>query len=170
MIQRKQTIYLFLAALLAVGYFVFPFSSKTDDRKNPDGKIIYRLTIHGEESLSDEGFKRAGGSWYLMAFACMTGLLPFYSIFMFRNRKQQIRMSWLSVLMCICLIALVFYESDNLGRELLSNSHAVYLLASYIPLFQFLFLRLAIVAIRKDEELIRSVDRIRWSWINGLNY
>jgi len=73
---------------------------------------------------------------------------------------MQIKICWMAVIPCLAIITADYFLSDSMGKES-GIKNPVYMIASYIPIFQFVLLRLAIKAIQRDEELIRSADRIR---------
>lgn len=154
MIQRIQSLFLLIALLLSAGYFLFPFSVKIFN--TGQGEAIYKLMIQGV--INPDGSK---SPVYLLLILCILIIvLITAAIFLYSNRKLQIKICWLAVIPCLAVIAADYFLSDSMGKEL-GIKNPVYHLASYIPVIQFILLRLAIKAIQRDEELIRSADRIR---------
>jgi hypothetical protein len=86
-------------------------------------------------------------------------VLSFLAIFFFKNRNMQIRICNLALLLTCGLIGLLFFMADTMSSSLNQKIH--YLYGSYLPLIQVLFLYLAIRYVKRDEELVRSADRIR---------
>lgn len=154
MIQRIQSVYLFIAALLSAGYFFFPFSVKVFSSEQ--GEVIYKLLVHG--MLKPDGSIQS--NFLLLALTIQLMVMLLLAIFMYKNRKMQIKICWMAVIPCLAIITADYFLSDSMGKET-GIKNPVYMLASYIPVFQFVLLRLAIKSIQRDEELIRSADRIR---------
>ena len=65
------------------------------------------------------------------------------------------------MLLCLAFIGLLFYESDSFLPGEPSTYKTIYLPAVYMAVIQVVFVYLARQAIKKDDELVRSVDRIR---------
>ncbi len=61
--------------------------------------------------------------------------------------------------MVLVIIALVFYTSDTIANGL--DQKVIFKIGSYLPWVQFVFVFLAHRAIKKDDELVRSADRLR---------
>jgi len=160
MIQRIQSVYLLLAAALVAGYFVFPFSSKI---YVADGgtDIIYRLTLFGVDKSEGVAFSRVDASGLLPVWCIGSGLLAAVAVFLYGNRSLQTKVAWAAVGCCLGVILTDYFLSRAMAEGVGPARQPVYLYASYIPLVQFLMLRLALHRIRKDEMLVRSADRIR---------
>lgn len=146
MIQRIQSIYLIVAAglqtIFAFGtYYVF------------NGKCL-----NGQGLFNSEGVQLEGDS-KTMALSLIIAGLSFVSLIAFKNRKLQIKLAngaALLVLAQIVFLILSYMNLSEIDQNDLSVGFAVFL----IPVAMFLNL-LAVKAIKKDDELVRSVDRIR---------
>lgn len=154
MIQRIQSVYLLIAALLSTGYFFFPFSIKVFSTE--EGEAVYKLLVHGVQKPDGS----IESNFLLLALCILLPVMLVLAIFMYRNRKTQIKICWMAVIPCLAIITADYFLSDSMGQET-GIKNPVYMIASYIPIFQFVLLRLAIKSIQRDEELIRSADRIR---------
>ena len=75
-------------------------------------------------------------------------------IFSYKNRKKQIRLGYLSL-----LFSLVFFSMIAFAGNALEDEKAR--VGAMLPLAAMLFIFLAIRAIKKDEELVRSSERLR---------
>ncbi len=135
MIQRIQSLWLLLASLSCFASLRMPFYSGVDKTGQPhiltatDGLILMILTVAG-------------------------GLLALISIFLFKQRKIQVRMSVAGIF--IQLIVLVLYY-----REYSSYQSGALALTSLLPGLVIFFLFFAIRAIGKDIDLLKSSDRLR---------
>jgi membrane-associated HD superfamily phosphohydrolase len=139
MIQRIQTVWLFLAALCAAFTYKFPFYS---------GNIIGKDNIQRYEKLV------ASSNFLLLIFTAVLIVGTIIIIFLYKNRKQQL---WLTVTaVVISIIDIIIYFSE-VKKYLSGNVSLAAVLAFAIPIF----LLLAANGIWKDEKLVKSLDRLR---------
>ncbi|MFM2225205.1 MAG: hypothetical protein RJA07_1407 [Bacteroidota bacterium] len=144
MIQRIQTIYLLLASIcLALVYFFTVWSCVINLESNP---IIYQLKIAAHLPL-------------LLSLA-IAFAITILSIFYFKNRKKQIWFCVAAIFTVIAFLALCNFYIANEKKDFDLVSSA-YSLAMLLPFAAILFIALAIWNIRKDERLIKSLDRLR---------
>ncbi|WP_152285616.1 DUF4293 domain-containing protein [Flavicella marina] len=144
MIQRLQSIYLLLAALVS-GVLVFFISFWM----NPNQEATNILGL-----LSDERFliKSIGIGFFV------SSALSFISIFSFKNRKNQFVLGRLNILINFYLLGVLIVESLNLPGETLVSEKGI---GIFLPIIVIVFLAMANKAIKKDEDLVKSVDRLR---------
>jgi hypothetical protein len=138
MIQRIQSVWLLLIAVFAAVTFRFPFYIGD-----------YSLdTINGVIDLN------ARTTIWLSILTVMTGALAFVNIFLFDNRKLQLKLCYAGIFLTVLLLTMYFLEVQNF----LNGSIALWCL------FHFAMLAFYIMASRgiyKDEKLIKSMDRLR---------
>jgi len=139
MIQRIQTVWLFLSALCAAFTYKYPFYS---------GNIVGKDNFQRYEKLD------ASSNFLLLIF---TGVLiagAIVIIFLYKNRKQQL---WLTIAAAgLSIINIIIYFSE-LKKFISGNMSLAAVLAFAIPVF----LLLAASGIWKDEKLVKSLDRLR---------
>jgi len=144
MIQRIQSVYLLLATFLSVG-LIFLVSLWTVE--------------NGEQFFALDGL--SNGSILLMAIPVLfflSGVLTFYAILKFKNRQLQFVLGRFSILTNFILLGILVYFSQNLSGEMNISEKGIGLL---IPIVVIFLVALANKAIKKDEELVKSVDRLR---------
>jgi uncharacterized membrane protein len=136
MIQRIQSIWLLLAAVFAFLTFKLPFYQGAILATNVKPEVDAQSTI------------------WLTIVAALAGAVAFINIFFFNNRKLQLRMCLFGIILSIALVALCFAEMTKFTNGSLALSCVIYfaIIAFYI---------LALNGIRKDEKLIKSMDRLR---------
>lgn len=139
MIQRIQTVWLFLAALFAGLTYKFPFYT---------GNVINKENVHLYEKLL------ASSNFLVLIFTAGLGAGAIFIIFMYKNRKQQIWLTVAAAVLSIINILLYFTELKKFTTGSMSLT-SVFALA--IPVF----LVLAINGMWKDEKLVKSLDRLR---------
>jgi peptidoglycan/LPS O-acetylase OafA/YrhL len=85
-------------------------------------------------------------------------------IFYFKNRKIQIKLAKLNGIVLAMLIGLVVLSIDSLAAVLSlpeMEANIEYGFGTYLLFIPLMLNYLSIKAIRKDEELVRSADRLR---------
>lgn len=142
MIQRIQSIYLLLVAILSGG-LIFAF----DLWKLAENKV-FALDLFSSESIAEKS---------VPVLFFLSALLALYSIFSFKDRKKQFVFGRLIILINLFLLGLLIYLSLNLPGEVSSEKG----IGMFIPTVAILFSVLANKAIKKDEDLVKSVDRLR---------
>ena len=145
MIQRKQSIWLLLAALLGAGVFFFD---------------LYRAEVKIGE-ITDYKLLRVADHYPSLLIALVMIALPLISIFMFGNRKRQLRMSYVSILAAISFLSMMLFRVSALAKETPPVTGGNYWIGAVLPVLSIVFLILAIAGIRRDEKLVRSVERLR---------
>lgn len=142
MIQRIQTIWLLLAAI--AGFFMtrLPLYEGSTGTGLP---VTYTAT----ESL------------LLFALTVVSALLAFVTIFLFKNRKQQMRFSLLGMLLSIILTGLVVYMYDSFKTANPGFTKSSYSFGALLTVAMVIFFIMAWNNMRKDEKLIKSLDRLR---------
>ena len=137
MIQRIQTVYLLIAlVLLGVLPFVFPLWTMSN------GKV----------------FRFMNDSFYTLIFGLSTAL-TLISIMYFKKRQHQFVLNRLTILLNLILLGLFVYRSLNLSGEAVQVSEKG--IGMFLPIVAIVFLALANRAIKKDEDLVKSADRLR---------
>jgi len=136
MIQRIQTIYLLLSAAVGGG-MIFVFNLWT---------TIEKTLVFAKDDMLYFGL-------FLGSAA-----LSLISIFMYKNRKSQFVLGRLNIILNFILLGLFVYLSLNLSGETLVSEKGI---GMFLPIISIVLLALANKAIKKDEDLVKSVDRLR---------
>lgn len=136
MIQRIQTVYLALVLLCSgVLPFVFPLWHSSDG-----AKIFFM----------ENGV-------YTALFGLSTSL-ALLSILFYKKRQHQFVINRLNLLLNLILLGLFLYRTLNLSGDATASEKGI---GIFIPLVSIVLLVLANRAIKKDEDLVKSVDRLR---------
>ena len=137
MIQRIQTIYLLIAlVILGALPFVFPLFTMSDGKE----------------------FRFMYDSFYTVLFGLST-TLTLISILYFKKRQHQFVLNRLTIILNLILLGLFVYRSLNLSGEAVQVSEKG--IGMFLPIVAIVFLALANRAIKKDEDLVKSADRLR---------
>jgi hypothetical protein len=95
---------------------------------------------------------------YVVLFGLST-VFTLISIISFKNRKQQFVLNRLNLILNLILLGLFVYRSLNLSGETPAVSEKG--IGMFLPILSIVMLVLANKAIKKDEDLVKSVDRLR---------
>ena len=136
MIQRIQTLFLVIVALLAG---VAPFF------------INLWVTADGNKFFAQQEMLISIAFYVIAALAVV-------AIFLFKKRQNQFVVNRITIILNLFLLGFFVYRSLNLSGETAVSEKGIGML---IPVFSIVFLVLANRAIKKDEDLVKSVDRLR---------
>lgn len=160
MIQRIQSVYLFIAFVAALLLFFFPMASFLSEME------YFKFYIYGLESMvPGTSDMYVINQWYtvpLIGLAVALGFITLVAVFLYKNRLLQMRLIKINIFLNIILIGLFFLlympvVEDAVGVAPEYGNE----LGIYLPLISLIFLILGHRAIKKDEKLVRSADRIR---------
>ena len=157
MIQRIQTVWLFVAALVLLGLFQFPYVSYID--LVGLGRKLY---VTGEYSaVNNETVKQS--SHLLQTIATIVlALIPVETIFMFKDRKRQLKMIYVTIILIAVFAVWLLFSANNTLATISQTVGADNIGVGFFLLpVAIIFLAMAIGGIRKDEKLIKSADRLR---------
>ncbi|MFH6962564.1 DUF4293 domain-containing protein [Flavobacterium plurextorum] len=138
MIQRIQTVYLILT-FLVTGVLMFFTPLWTLNT----GKAFYFM----QDQL------------YTVLLGLST-MLSIVSIISYKKRQNQFVMGRLNIILNLILLGLFVYRSLNLSGETV-NTVSEKGIGMFLPIVAIVLLVLANKAIKKDEDLVKSVDRLR---------
>src|SRR5690606_1855331 len=156
MIQRVQTIFLFLV-IVAMGVTV---GLPIWEQANGDG--TWTLSAFALTHVNASGDEiQSISKWYIAALASFAGLLALISIFQYRSRGRQMMINMVNSLLMVGLVVSVFLTTNGINEEIASVVAGSYQLGFWAVLVAMVCNMLANRFIRKDEALVRSVDRIR---------
>ncbi len=155
MIQRIQSLLLFIsAALLAISFFT----------------PVWQATSNGAEyfldacklSISYETTHIEKMTLYTPILIGISIALTIFIIFKYTNRVLQIRLNMMNTIL-ICLIEGMHFWNIRDAKSLIGTAAytEVFGAAFYMPLAALILCILAGRRIQKDEDLVKSVDRIR---------
>lgn len=156
MIQRIQTVYLAIAAILLVVPIVLEMTLAT---VVVEGGVYHLSPVTASlvtETVTDTVF----GSFSITVCFALSLFLTVYGIMQYKNRKFQMRLVQLALLLQPIAGVVIFFYADKLAK--LTEAGVV----SYKPILAVLAVNvllyfLALRGIKKDDALVRSADRLR---------
>ena len=166
MIQRIQTILLLVVSLCMALVLAYPIWFE----ENPDKGQGMILTALKTEVVDFAGTPNVGeddvivsstGNWYIAVLAVAAIIVAWISIFQFKNRLNQMKLGALNALIMASCLGISFYLIYQNEASFSPETAGSISLGFYLPAFAMLLNILANRFIRKDEKLVKSVDRIR---------
>ena len=134
MLQRIQTIYLLFVFIIQLAGFNF---------------LPQRLLYSGVSVEVNQ-------SYILLISNILLIVVPFWNIFQFRNRKRQFVLNRV-----LLLVTFGILFNQCIGYFNANSNETHQLLVCVVAILTIIFISLANKAIKRDEDLIRSADRLR---------
>ncbi|MCK5846283.1 MAG: DUF4293 domain-containing protein [Bacteroidales bacterium] len=156
MIQRVQSIYLAIVfILIAVMSFLPVVVFHVGD-------AVFYMNIFRFEGVQNLSFaNELPNIWPLPILSALLAVLSVASIFRYSNRKQQMNINMIAMLINFGLLAGIFYYSDLVSKLDIITAKPTYDVAAFFPIVTVLLIILANRNIRKDEKLVRESERLR---------
>lgn len=136
MIQRIQTLYLLISIVISAG-LIFAFHLWI----GKDGVVV-----------------SAKDNMLFLGLFLGSALLSLITIFKYKNRMTQFVLGRLNIILNFILLVVLVYHSSMLPGEINFSEKGIGML---LPVVSIVLLALANKAIKKDEDLVKSVDRLR---------
>ncbi|MCB0519965.1 MAG: DUF4293 domain-containing protein [Saprospiraceae bacterium] len=146
MIQRIQSIFLFLAAACGFGVLAGPFATTSQ-------------TVQNSTLFADAKYGVGDNVGLLILFA-LAGVLTLAGLFLFKNRPLQMKLVRFAVIAdvigLVLAVLLLWQDHADFSGAAINDG-----LSAYLPFGFILFCILALRFIKKDEDLVKSMDRLR---------
>lgn len=152
MIQRIQTIY-FILALVAVSVFFVPAIATIGETLEVTATNI---TLNGEVMTTAHL-----PIWLFVGLPVLAMLFIAISTFLYNKRPLQMKLTGASMLLTAVWAVLSFMQIDKIRLHEMPEANVSYSLGAYLPVATIAFLILAYRGIKKDEDLVKSIDRLR---------
>ena len=156
MIQRKQSLFLLLAVIASALTFFFPLAEFIGEK----GSFV--MFIHQVQDLVPDSANHYTLNFLLPLLSANSFVIIFslIAVFLYKNRKVQMQIIKLNILLEVVLIGLFFfYYVDVLEKA--SGAIASYKAGVFMPMASLILLVLAYRGVVQDERLVRSADRLR---------
>lgn len=166
MIQRIQTVFLALLAITLIAMLFLPLWSKTDPTTGEEVVLTawnlksYFLTESGDPG--EVGSVPQQGTIAIGMLAIAAAVLAIYEIFQYKSRLNQMKLGLLNTLIIMALLGTMLYYAYFVGADLvIAGEKGTYEAGFFMPLLALVLNSLANRFIKRDEDLVRSVDRLR---------
>ena len=152
MIQRIQSLYLLAIVALMVTAVLTPLAYFV---AGAEEYLLYAFALKGGEV--------SYSTLYMGVIVALAAILPFVTIFLYKNRMLQIRLCAVELVLLIGSVVFmaIYYYLGSRKFANLEFSTQGFRIAIIFPLVALVLDYLAMRAIFHDEMLVRSLDRIR---------
>lgn len=152
MIQRIQTLFMIVAACLMLVATFAPLSTITSS-----SQLLTFYATHIEDIKGQISYTPV---LVLQGFLMLSSaLLSFINVMLFAKRKLQMLLSIVNVAIIVVVCNVLVFTT--LGHVTSPDHSVMFAVSSVMPIIAFILHILAYRAIKKDEMLVRSLNRIR---------
>lgn len=137
MIQRIQTLWFFLAALVTASILYFN---------------IYKLADDQMLSMDD--------NYIGIVLVAVSTILSLVALFSFKKRPLQINLTWLNILVLLGLLVWMYFSIED-AKKTITEQGGSFRLGAFIPLISIALLWMARMGVKKDMKLLKAYDRLR---------
>jgi 4-amino-4-deoxy-L-arabinose transferase-like glycosyltransferase len=155
MIQRIQSLYLLLITFISVFFQFGKMMKYTDD----SGGILFINTRGLFMFTAENGTSQIEKLIPVTVILFIIPVISLVTIFLYRKRKLQMKFALGLIFILLILVVTLIYISLRIEVKF----DAVFMpgIISFLPLLMFIFAFLAWRSIRKDEDLVKSYERLR---------
>ncbi len=162
MLQRVQSLFLLGVALCMGLMLVTDIWEETLPEQNQKIELdAYALETVSLNDGKESNLAVVHNTWFIAAFATLSAIVAFYEIFRYKSRLTQLKLGFVNVLLMMVVLGSTVYfvfEGETLSANAAQGDFEV---GIYLPGLALIFNLLANRFIRRDEQLVRSVDRLR---------
>ena len=153
MIQRKQSIYLLFATIVMALFYFFPIAEFMVNSTD------YYLNFKEIASLNNKNKDILTQVYPLTILLSLIVGLNFIAIFLYKNRSLQMRLITFNIIVTVGFIGLVVFYIYQAANTFETKYYLQY--TFILPLIAIIFNFLAYKGIKKDDNIVKSYDRIR---------
>lgn len=162
MIQRIQSVFLLLVAMVMIVTLFLPMWNKFDPQAMEVVDLnAFQLVYASVDESGERTVMATQDTYWVAVLAILAAAIALFSILQYKKRLRQIQLGAVNSLVMGACLGLTYYYS-TLGDQMLNPQEIGNFQAGfYIIAAALLFNSLANRFIRKDEKLVKSADRIR---------
>lgn len=140
MIQRIQSVWLFLAAIIIAALLYFGYY------RLGDGQVLH---FHAD--------------YIGILIAAAISIVCLVALFSYKRRERQLNFIWLGLLLTLGLVAYMFYNVQHATSDagIPAQRSGSYMFSAFLPILTLICLFLARTGIRKDQKMLKNYDRLR---------
>jgi hypothetical protein len=157
MIQRPQT--LFFLAIIAICIMLAFSDTAYFEGENKSTNQKVSVEYDETKMVAAEGSTTESNT-YLLSFVFAIASLGLAGLLLFKNRKIQLVLTSVNYLLIVGLIIMMYMYSLRINYFEDSGSQS-FTFSALLPVALLFFNFLAMKGVKKDERLIRSMDRLR---------
>lgn len=150
MIQRKQTIYLLLTLAALIVCLCLPIGKLTNSASLGQEVAVYNIGLYTSTGINAHPI--------LFVDIVVVAALSLINIFLYNKRKLQMKICVVNIVLCLVWYAYYAFMAISMFKGIGSFSMSF---SMCLPFVAIILLVLAYKGIKADEELIKSMSRIR---------
>lgn len=160
MIQRIQTIFLLIVGVAMLAFLFAPVWNKSD---TSTGQSYTQTAFYLEQVPAENTSAQLEYMPYAIAgfLGIIATILAFVAIALYKKRMVQMMLCTVNSLVMGSAMGLSAYWATQADGNLLAGITGNYQYGLFLPAIALVFNSLATRFIRKDEKLVRSMDRLR---------
>jgi hypothetical protein len=155
MIQRIQSVYLFIIALVS-SLFI---SGSILNFTNGSGTVFSVTFASIIKSTEGQGLEVIEKLYPITVLIILIPIISLITIFIFKNRKIQLKLAIFLILLCTLLVIALIHGSIIIISKFGATITPGYKMV--LPLVVLILSVLAYRGIKKDDQLVKSYDRLR---------
>jgi hypothetical protein len=155
MIQRIQSVYLLLVAVISSLFFsgsIVNFINESGSVFKITFNSIIKCTVGQELEILERLLP-------LMVLIILIPIISLITIFIFKNRKIQLKLAVFLMILCTLLVIAVIHGSIIIISKFDASLTPGFKMI--LPLIMLILSVLAYRGIKKDDQLVKSYDRLR---------
>ncbi len=160
MIQRIQSLLLAGVLVLLILNFITPVWSGWNDTLSVHLNVFMLWTSSGTTNMNQD-FYRSEATYYIAILLVVAIFLTLFTIFKYKDRALQLRMCSLLLINILITIGAIFLAIRNAKSYFIGSIEDSYGVGYYLPLISCVLVFAARYFIKKDDDLVKSVDRLR---------
>jgi hypothetical protein len=172
MIQRIQSIHLLIVSILMLFMLVSKIAEIAVERAESAGiesasseTEIVEYRNYGAKLYMDDKTKLLVSTFPITILTVIIGLVSFMNIFLYSSRIRQIRLCIFNILLLLGLSGLIYYYFTYIRKQILGSGLVIadhsFKITVIFPVLSIILTYMAFRAIRRDELLVRSYERLR---------
>lgn len=166
MIQRFQTVLLFgVAVCMATILAFYIWGEATPDQSKVATMTAFKMQVVDTAGTladqSDDIVLRTDSTWYIAALAIAASIVAMVSVFQYKNRLNQMKLGALNALLMAATLGVSYYKIYQYENLVNPEGQGSIQMGFFLPAVAMILNIISNRFIRKDEKLVKSVDRIR---------
>lgn len=161
MIQRIQSVFL---AIVAITMLTSIFMTTWNKSLVTETIQMTASLTPMELTVTQNGETEVTNTIYILIISALSAVVATVSLFSYKNRMKQMKLNFFNTLLigAVVIINAVFlYLFPEIDKEMKAQLKSGFELAFFLPFVALIFNNMSTKFIRKDEQLVRSVDRLR---------
>ena len=162
MIQRVQTIFLFLVAVAMLSVTSMTIWEQVNASQTEKMKLTaWNLSTYAIENGQEGAVQEQKGVFYIGILAIAAAALALFSLSQYKNRTKQMFLNMINSLLMGATLGVVVYQTYQANTDFNPAAQGAFVIGFYAIVAGIILNVVSNRFIRRDEMLVKSVDRIR---------